>query len=713
MQYEQQIEALLAQMTLAEKIGQMRQLHGTGENQKNLVREGNLGSVLNVIDAEAHEIQRIAVEESRLGIPLLIGRDVIHGFRTIFPIPLGQAASFNPDLVREAARVAAREASGAGINWTFAPMIDIARDPRWGRIAESCGEDAYLASLMGVAMVEGFQGDDLTAPEAIAACAKHYVGYGASENGRDYNTAWIPEVLLRDVYLAPFQAAAEAGAATFMSAFNDLNGVPTSGNEFTLRQILKGEWAYAGMVVSDWASITEMIAHGYAADARDAALKGVTAGVDMEMASTSYAEYLAELVESGAISHDLIDDAVRRVLRIKFRLGLFNQPYANAAATESLVAADHLALARQIAKESCVLLSNKETLPLKQQTKVAIVGPLADHAADQLGCWVFDGKPEDSQTPLQAIRGLLGDEQVVFAQGLAEARSTDHSLFDEAVAAAQAADVVLAFLGEDAGLSGEAHSRAFIDLPGAQLALVDTLVATGKPVVAVVMAGRSLVLGELQDKVQAILYAWHPGTMAGPAIADLLFGLDNPSGRLPISFPRTVGQVPVYYNRKNTGRPPSEDAPSIPTGTPLDPSGFTSSYLDVDHRPLFAFGYGLSYTTFDYSNVRLSSQKIGFDQTLSISATITNTGNYAGAEVVQLYIRDLVGSMTRPIKELKGFQRIVLEPGQSQEVTFELRSADLSFHNNAMQKIAEPGEFHVWVAPNSLGGLQASFELLA
>ncbi|WP_110513035.1 beta-glucosidase BglX [Herpetosiphon llansteffanensis] len=711
MQYEQQIEALLAQMTLAEKIGQMRQLHGTGENQKNLVREGNLGSVLNVIDAEAHEIQRLAVEESRLGIPLLIGRDVIHGFRTIFPIPLGQAASFNPDLVREAARVAAREASGAGINWTFAPMIDIARDPRWGRIAESCGEDAYLASLMGVAMVEGFQGDDLTAPEAIAACAKHYVGYGASENGRDYNTAWIPEVLLRDVYLAPFQAAAEAGAATFMSAFNDLNGVPTSGNEFTLRQILKGEWAYAGMVVSDWASITEMIAHGYAADARDAALKGVTAGVDMEMASTSYAEYLAELVESGAISHDLIDDAVRRVLRIKFRLGLFNQPYANAAAAETLVAPDHLALARQIAKESCVLLSNKETLPLKQQTKVAIVGPLADHAADQLGCWVFDGKPEDSQTPLQAIRGLLGNEQVVFAQGLAEARSTDDGLFDEAVAAAQTADVVLAFLGEDAGLSGEAHSRAFIDLPGAQLALVDALVATGKPVVAVVMAGRSLVLGELQDKVQAILYAWHPGTMAGPAIADLLFGLDNPSGRLPISFPRTVGQVPVYYNRKNTGRPPSEDAPSIPTGTPLDPSGFTSSYLDVDHRPLFAFGYGLSYTTFDYRNIRLSSPKIGFDQTLSISATITNTGNYAGAEVVQLYIRDLVGSMTRPIKELKGFQRIALEPGQSQEVTFELRSADLSFHNNAMQKIAEPGEFHVWVAPNSLGGLQASFEL--
>ncbi|MBM7843215.1 glycoside hydrolase family 3 N-terminal domain-containing protein [Herpetosiphon giganteus] len=712
MQYEQQIEALLAQMTLAEKIGQMRQLHGTGENQKTLVREGNLGSVLNVIDAEAHEIQRIAVEESRLGIPLLIGRDVIHGFRTIFPIPLGQAASFNPDLVREAARVAAREASGAGINWTFAPMIDIARDPRWGRIAESCGEDAYLASLMGVAMVEGFQGDDLTAPEAIAACAKHYVGYGASENGRDYNTAWIPEVLLRDVYLAPFHAAAEAGAATFMSAFNDLNGVPTSGNEFTLRQILKGEWAYDGMVVSDWASIVEMIAHGYAADARDAALKGVQAGVDMEMASTSYAEYLAELVESSTLSLDLIDDAVRRVLRIKFRLGLFNQPYANAAAAESLLAAEHLDLARQIAKESCVLLSNKQTLPLSQnQTKVAIVGPLANHAAYQLGCWVFDGKPEDSQTPLQAIRALLGDAQVVFAQGLAEARSTDHSLFDEAVAAAQAADVVLAFLGEDAGLSGEAHSRAFIDLPGAQLALIDALVATGKPVVAVVMAGRSLVLGELQDKVQAMLYAWHPGTMAGPAIADLLFGLDNPSGRLPISFPRTVGQVPVYYNRKNTGRPPSEDAPSIPTGTPLDPSGFTSSYLDVDHRPLFAFGYGLSYTTFEYSNLRLSSPKIGFDETLSISATITNTGKYAGSEVVQLYIRDLVGSMTRPIKELKGFQRIALEPGQSQEVTFELRSADLSFHNNAMQKIVEPGEFHVWVAPSSIGGLQATFEL--
>ncbi|ABX06099.1 MAG TPA: beta-glucosidase BglX [Herpetosiphon sp.] len=714
MQYEQQIEALLAQMTLAEKIGQMRQLHGTGETQQQLVREGNLGSVLNVIDADAHEIQRIAVEESRLGIPLLIGRDVIHGFRTIFPIPLGQAASFNPQLVREAARIAAREASASGINWTFAPMIDISRDPRWGRIAESCGEDAYLSSLMGVAMVEGFQGDDLTAPDAIAACAKHYVGYGASENGRDYNTAWIPEVLLRDVYLAPFKAAADAGVATMMSAFHDLNGVPTSGNEFTLRQILKGEWNYDGMVVSDWASVAEMIAHGYAADLRDAALKGVTAGVDMEMASTSYAEYLAALVESGALSLDLIDDAVRRVLRIKFRLGLFDQPYANAAAADSVVAPDHLALARQIAKESCVLLSNQQTLPLNpQQTRVAIVGPLANHAADQLGCWVFDGKPEDSQTPLQAIRELLGDERVQFAQGLPEARSLDQSLFGEAVAAAQTADVVIAFLGEDAGLSGEAHSRAFIDLPGAQLALVDALVATGKPVVAVVMAGRSLVLGELQDKVQAILYAWHPGTMAGPALADLLFGLDNPSGRLPISFPRTVGQVPIYYNRKNTGRPPSEDAPSIPTGTPLDPSGFTSSYLDVDHRPLFAFGYGLSYSTFSYSNLRLSSQKLAVGDTLSITTTVTNTGKYAGAEVVQLYIRDLVGCMTRPIKELKGFQRIHLEPGQSQTVTFELSSADLSFHNNAMQRIVEPGEFNLWVAPSSIGGLQASFELVA
>ena len=709
MDIEQRIDQLLACMTLAEKIGQMRQISGAWEGLEDSIRRGEVGSFLNVTGDDAQRYQRLAVEESRLGIPLIFGRDVIHGFRTVFPIPLGQAATFDPELVQAGARVAAREASACGVNWTFAPMVDIARDPRWGRIAEGCGEDPYLAARMGAAMVQGFQGADLAGADSIAACAKHYVGYGAAEGGRDYNTTWIPEGLLRDVYLVPFEACVRAGAATLMSAFNDLNGVPTSGNAFTLRKVLKGEWGFDGFVVSDWASIWELVPHGYAADAEDAALKGVAAGVDMEMVSACY-ECLEALVAAGRLPVALIDDAVRRILRIKLRLGLFERPYAEAERQAEILCSEHREAARKAARESCVLLKNEGLLPLSPATaRVAVVGPLADRGRDQLGCWVIDGRGEEAVTPLAALQERLGEGRVLYAPGVADCRSSDVSLIPAAVAAAREADVVLAFLGEDAGLSGEAHNRAFLDLPGAQQPLLDALAATGKPLVVVLMAGRSLTLGPVVERAGALLLAWHPGTMGGPAIADLLFGDEAPSGRLPVTLPRTVGQVPLYYNHKSTGRPPFDDAPCIPTGTPLDPVGFVSCYLDVDHRPLFPFGHGLSYTTFAYADLQLSTQQLPLGGTLTATATVTNTGQVQGVEVVQLYVRDLVGSVTRPVRELKGFQRIALAPGESRQVCFTLHTDDLAFHNADMQRVTEPGAFHLWIGPDAASGLQGEF----
>ncbi|MBX2998089.1 MAG: glycoside hydrolase family 3 C-terminal domain-containing protein [Caldilineaceae bacterium] len=709
---ESRIDTLLAQMTLAEKIGQMWQISGKIEDAEAIVRRGGVGSFLNVIGEDARELQRIAVEESRLGIPLLFGRDVIHGFRTIFPIPLGQAATFDPQIVREGARVAAREAAALELHWTFTPMLDIARDPRWGRIAEGCGEDPYLTAQMGVAMVEGFQGEDLGDPERIAACLKHYVGYSAAEGGRDYNTTWIPEGLLRDVYLPPFHAGVKAGAATLMSAFNDLNGIPTSGNAFTLRQILRDEWGFDGMVVSDWNSVIEMIPHGFAADEKDAAAKAIAAGVDMEMVSHSYVDHVESLIAEGVLSPDFIDAAVRAILRLKFRLGLFERPINNIDPEGVLLAEDHLRAARIAARESCVLLKNESALPLDRQFgKLAVVGPLADSGDDQLGCWAFDGRSDECRTPLAALREALGADRIIYHPGLPHARSHDTSGLPELAQTVGEADAIVLFVGEEAILSGEAHSRAFLDLPGAQEALIDVLSATGKPLIAVVMAGRSLVLSPILDKVDALLYAWHPGTMGGPAIADLLLGEASPSGRLPVTFPRSVGQIPLYYNYKNTGRPTPDDAPSIPTGTPLDPKNFTAGYLDVDHRPLFPFGYGLTYTTFEYSDLRLSTMRLGMGETLTATATLTNTGTRAATEVVQIYVRDLVGSVTRPIRELKGFQRVDLAPGASQDVTFTLHTDDLAFHNAAMQRITEPGKFHLWIAPHAADGLRGEFEI--
>ena len=560
---EEKIQNLIKQMTLEEKIGQMSQVDYNSlskEDRAKAVREGRIGSFLNGIGAkEVNEIQRVAVEESRLGIPLIIGRDVIHGYKTIFPIPIGLATTWNTEIVRKAMAVSAKEAAADGIHWTFAPMIDVTWDPRWGRIAESCGEDPYLASKMAVALVKGFQGDDLTDPLTIAACAKHYVGYGMAEAGRDYNTTYIPEPLLRDVHLKPFKAAADAGVLTFMSAFNDLNGVPTSGNSFTLKTILRDEWNYDGFVVSDWASITEMIAHGFAENEKEAAFKAVTAGVDMEMASESYVKHLAELIEEGKISEDLINNHVANILRVKFKLGLFDRPYTDESLAEKVTLTDeNLQLAREAAREGMVLLKNESVLPLSKNAKVALMGPLANSPRDQLGTWVFDGKEENSVTPYTAIKEILGNN-LTFEVGLEYSRDNSRARFAAALAAARKSDVVVFVAGEESSLSGEANARGQIDLPGIQTELIAELAKTGKPVVLVVMAGRPLALVDEVAASKAVLYAWHPGTMAGPALADLLFGDFAPSGKLPVTMVKGEGQIPFYYYRKNTGRPATPD----------------------------------------------------------------------------------------------------------------------------------------------------------
>lgn len=718
---EARVDALLNRMTIEEKIGQLAQFHlhsrGGTDALAAVIREGGVGSFLNAGDREMKTtLQRIAVEESRLGIPLIFGRDVIHGYRTVFPIPLGMVASWNPDLVEKASSVAAVEAAQAGIHWTFAPMIDITRDPRWGRIAESPGEDPHLASVMAVAMVRGIQGDDLADPRTIAACAKHFVGYGAAEGGRDYNTTLIPEHELRTIYLPPFKAAVDAGVATIMSAFNDLNGIPTSGNPFTLRQILRSEWGFDGYVLSDWGSMIEMIEHGFCADEREVALKAMTAGVDMEMVSETYREHLAGLIEAGAVDPALLDAAVGNILRIKFRLGLFDNPYPVPEDESVILHPDHLETARRLAAESLVLLKNDHgVLPLTADAKrIAVIGPLADSPLDQLGTWVPDGKADDVVTPLTAFRENAGDVEIRFAAGLETPRSTDTGLFAEAVSAAKGADVALLFLGEDHLISGEARSRAFLNLPGAQTALIDALAETGTPLVLVILAGRPLTFGSMIDKVDAIVYAWHPGTMGGPAIRDVLTGAIQPSGRLPVTFPRTVGQIPIYYNHRNTGRPPRPDMLGIPTGTPEDPKDYLSYYLDVDFTPQYPFGFGLGYSPVAYADMSLSTRRLNRGETLRVSAVVTNGGDHPVEETVQLYLRDRAASVTRPVKELKGFQRVSLSPGASRTVTFEISETDLAFWTADMKFAAEAGRFEVMVGGSSADAdlIRADFELV-
>jgi beta-glucosidase len=721
---ERRVEELLARMTLAEKVGQMVQINAyrgeVPEALKLRLRQGRVGSMLNEIaPAASTEIQRIAVEESRLGIPLLMGRDVIHGYRTIFPIPLGQAAAWDPDLVAACASVAAEEASSAGFQWTFAPMMDIARDPRWGRIAEGFGEDPHLASVLAAAMVGGFQGDDLSAPNRIAACAKHFAGYGAAEGGRDYDTVNLPEGLLRDVYLPPFKAAVQAGVATVMTSFNEINGVPASGNEFLLRKVLRDEWGFKGFVVSDWESMAEMIDHGFCADLKDVAMKSIRAGVDMEMQSTAYPDHLEELVRSGAVPMKLVDDAVRGVLRIKIALGLFDTRRPFSAKVPAPPSPEALRLAKAAAVKSVVLLKNDgRVLPLSRGLRsVAVIGPLADDPYEVLGTWNRDGQVEDTVTPLRAIRGFLGSAgEVNHAPGLPTTRSRDKAGFAAAVEAARRSDVVLVFVGEEAILSGEAHSRAHLDLPGAQKELVEAVKATGKPVVLVVLAGRPLAIGDVLERAEAVLYAWHPGTMTGAALVDLLFGVESPSGKLPITFPKTEGQIPVYYAHKNTGRPPTTRKltliDDIPPRARQSSLGDASRYLDIGYLPLYPFGYGLSYTEFKYANLRLSSPRVTRGDTMKVSVDLTNAGDREAEEVAQLYVRDLVGSLTRPVKELKGFKRVRLGPRETKAVSFELPASSLGFHDREMRYVVEPGAFRLWVGGDSQSGLEAGFEVM-
>lgn len=717
---ENKVETLLHKMTLEEKLGQMNQLSPWDfEDLAKRVRKGEVGSILNVVNPEeVNKIQKIAVEESRLGIPLIVSRDVIHGYKTIFPIPLGQAATFNPEVVKEGARVAAIEASADGIRWTFAPMIDVARDPRWGRIAESCGEDPYLNAVMGTAMIKGYQGDSLNDPTAIAACAKHFVAYGAAEGGRDYNSTFIPERVLRNVYLPPFKAAADAGCATFMTSFNDNDGVPSTANSFVLKDVLRKEWKYDGMVVTDWASALEMVNHGFCTDGKDAAEKSVNAGVDMEMVSETFIQNLKQSIAENKVSMETIDNAVRNILRLKFRLGLFDNPYVVTPQTVKY-AEKHLQTAKTAAEQSVILLKNEnQTLPFTDKIKtLAVIGPMADAPYEQMGTWVFDGEKEHTQTPLTAIKEMYGDRvKVLFEKGLDYSRDKNTTGIARAVNAARQADAVVVFVGEESILSGEAHSLANLNLQGAQSQLIKELAATGKPVVTVVMAGRQLVIADEVKVSDAMLYSFHPGTMGGPAIADILFGKVNPSGKTPVTFPRMSGQVPIYYAQHKTGRPanPTEMLiDEIPVEAGQTSVGCRSFYLDAGNSPLFPFGYGLSYTTFEYSNLSLASDKLTAQDTLSISFTLKNTGKYDGTEVVQLYVQDKVGSVTRPVKELKRFQRVTLKAGESTQVSLSLPVSELAFWGYDMNYTVEPGDFTLWVGTNSAEGLTKDFSVSA
>lgn len=717
---DRKIDELMAKMTLQEKIGQMNQLTGLGLSSEMIeqIKAGSVGSILNEIDpATVNELQRVAVEESRLGIPLIIARDVVHGFKTIFPIPLAQAASWNPEVAESGARVAAIEAASVGVRWTFAPMIDIARDARWGRMIEGLGEDPYLTSVLGVAMVKGFQGDSLSSPSAMAACVKHFCGYGASEGGRDYNTTYISEEQLRNTYLPPFKAAVDAGAATLMTAFNDLNGVPCSGNSYLINDILRKEWNFDGLVVSDWGSVQELIAHGYCADDKEAAEKGTNAGVEMDMMGHVYSPNLETLIKEGKVKEESINQAVRNILKLKYRLGLFDNPYVKVDAPSVFYAPEHLKLAKEAAEQSCVLLKNENNLlPLTSAVKsIAVIGPMADAPHDQMGSWVFDGEKEHTVTPIQALRDMYGqDVKINYVKALEYSRDEDKKDFAAAVNAARNSDVVLFFAGEESILTGEARCRADISLPGAQKELLKALDVTGKPIVLVMLAGRPVEIEKELPMVDAFLYAWHPGTMGGPAIADLLFGKVSPSGKLPVTYPKMVGQIPIYYNHKSTGRPASGELGmmnTIPVGATQTSLGHTSYYLDAGAEPLYPFGYGLTYTTFAYNNLQLSDTVICPAGTLTVTCNLKNTGEREAVEVAQLYVCDLVGSITRPVKELKRFERISLKPGESKQVSFNLSPEDLSFWNDKGELLTEAGDYKIWIGPNSQEGLEGAFSL--
>jgi beta-glucosidase len=711
---ERRIEALLANMTWEEKLGQLTQLPGRGtdtgpkvkEGGEADVRAGRVGSFLGVHGAQyTREMQRLAVEQSRLGIPLLFAHDVIHGFRTIFPVPLAEASSWDPEAVQRSARVAAVEGTAAGLHWTFAPMVDIARDPRWGRIVEGSGEDPYLGSVMAAARVHGFQGADLAAPDTMIATAKHFVAYGAAEGGRDYNTADISEQTLWDVYLAPFHAAIDAGAWSVMASFNEIAGLPMHGNDRLIDGVLRREWGWEGVLVSDYTGVMELMPHGFAANPAEAGRLALTAGVDVDMVSGIFLAELPALVRAGRLSGQEVDQAVRRVLRAKAVLGLFEDPYRYsdpAREKSTILAPAHRVASRELAGKSIVLLKNeRNTLPLsKSVPTLAVIGALATDGRSAIGNWAGDGRGEEAVAVLEGIkRAVSSGTRVLYARG-ADSRSENTAGFAEAVQIARQAEVVVLVVGEDQEQSAEANNRAKIELPGAQEELVRAVHATKKPLVVVLMNGRPLAIPWIAENVPAIVEAWYLGSEMGTALADVLFGDVNPSGKLPVTFPRVTGQVPIHYNHKMTGRPPKAD------------EKYTSKYLDVPWTPQFPFGHGLSYTTFGYRNLRVQPARFGPDESITASVEVTNTGTRAGDEIVQLYVRDEVGSLTRPVKELRRFRRLSLRPGQTQTVTFVLRAPDFAFFDRDVELVVEPGAFQIMLGASSERLEQARVELV-
>ena len=724
------VEDLLGKMTIDEKVGQLIQYTGrwemTGPAPDNdwaqtglkKIQSGELGSMLNVTGAEAtRNAQKLAIENSRLGIPMIFGYDVIHGYRTMFPMPLAEAATWEPELARKTARIAAIEAAAAGLHWTFAPMVDIARDARWGRIVEGSGEDPYLGSLFAAERVKGFQGEDLSADNTIAACAKHFAAYGFVEGGRDYNTVDVSEHTLQNIIFPPFKACIDAGVATFMNAFNVIGGLPSTGNAAMVREMLKGSWGFDGFVVSDWNSVGEMIEHGVAADEKEAARLAIEAGCDMDMEGYCYERHLKELIESGEVDEALLDDAVRRILRIKEQLGLLDDPYKycnEEREAELLLHPDHLALAREAGKRSLVLLKNSnELLPLKKDgQKIVLIGELAAEKDSPLGNWRAQAVANSAVSVLEGFQSRVKSSDLHFEKGPRyvvsetgfltplQINTSDPSGIREAVAAARTADVAVLVLGENCFQSAEARSVTDISLKGFQKELLEKVLEVNDHVVLVLMNGRPLDITAFIDRIPAVLVAWHPGSESGNAIADVLFGDYNPSGRLPLSWPRSVGQLPLYYNYKNTGRPTDERNEVN-----------TSRYIDLSNDPLFPFGFGLSYTSFEYSDLSLSRSSIANGENIEISASITNSGKVFGEEVVQLYIWDVVASVARPVRELKGFQKVGLEPGASEKVIFTLDCNDLLYFGADRKWGIDPGTIRVWVGPNASEGLESSFEI--
>lgn len=712
---EQRVDSVLRLMTLSEKIGQMNQVSSkedpTGQltecsNEEELIRSGQVGSMLNVVGVErTRHLQEIAVNDTRLHIPLIFALDVVHGYKTISPVPLAESCSWDMDLIEKSARVAAEEATASGIQWTFAPMVDIVRDPRWGRVMEGSGEDPYLGSAIAKARVRGFQGTDLSAYNTMAACAKHFVGYGAAEGGRDYNTVDISKQRLRELYLPPFSAAADAGVATFMNSFNEVMGVPATGSTYLVRDILKGEWNFPGVVVSDWGSVAELIPHGVAEDKCDAAQLAVTAGCDMDMEGYCYVSSLEKLVREGVVSESLIDDAVRRILRLKFDLGLFDDPYRYCDAEREkaeILSAEHRKVVREMACKSIVLLENREgILPLDNRCKnIGIVGPLADNPDDMLGSWCARGDGKDAIGILQGIKQAVGKGvRIRYAKGC-EIEGDDRSGFSEAVQVAENSDVVIVCVGENRFMSGEAASRTRLTLPGVQRELLKAIKETGKPIVLLLSNGRPLVLDWEKENIGTIVECWQLGSEAGNAIADVLFGKYNPSGKLTMSFPYNEGQIPVYYNAKSTGRP---YVPNV---------RYVTRYLDCPNVPLYSFGYGLSYTRFEYGELKLDKDTMFPGEKLRIDVSVANVGNYDGEETVQLYIRDVCSKITRPEKELKGFKKVFLKKGERTDISFELSLSDLEYVLADGSRESDPGLFEVFVGGNPDEVKKAEFILV-